>query len=308
MSYPRELAAGAMAGAISGFSTDLAFLPFDTLRANLNYGQSQGVSANPLTAMRQVGTEMIAAGGIFSLFRGTTAVMLLSPPVYGVYFGTYRAISKQIERHFDGPEHTPGWAYLVAGLNAEVFALGLFLPYDVCKQRLQLAPMHSREHVFSVMREVVATSGISGLYRGALASMATYAPFSALYFASYEQFKRLQLGPPKNAPAPTAAGEQEGIALRTHAAHFSSAIAAGAVSAAATQPIDVLKTRIQVGDIARTGNYDRTLWGTLRAALAHGGPRSLLRGTLARVLAIAPGCGCSMMIFEMVLPSLSGSR
>ncbi|KAG8458555.1 hypothetical protein KFE25_003090 [Diacronema lutheri] len=299
----RLLGAGA-AGAISGSSTDLAFLPFDTLRARLNYGQlTSATSANPLTAMRQVGAEMIAADGVASLFRGSSSVALFSAPTFGIYFGTYKAVALQLERRFGGPEHTPSWAYLGAGLNAELFALGLFLPYDVTKQRLQCAPLGSRDTVFSVLRHVLAASGPAGLYRGATAAMATYVPFSGLYFCSYERFKRALVGQARANDAQAAAAPSSAPAVP--AAHFLSAVAAATVAAVATQPLDCLKTRIQVGDLAGGRAAERTLLGTLRAALAHGGVSSLMRGTLARVLAIAPGCGCSMTVFEMVLPHIT---
>lgn len=294
----RYVAACAAAGAISGSSTDLAFLPFDTLRARLNYGQlTSATSANPLTAMRQAGAEMIAADGITSLFRGTSSVALFCAPTFAVYFGSYKAISSQLERRFGGAEQTPPWAYLVAGLNAELLALGLFLPYDVTKQRLQCAPLGSRIHVFGVVRQVLAASGPAGLYRGATASMATYVPFSGVYFCSYEYIKRALLD-----LVPTRA---EGKLTAAPAAHFVSAVSAGTLAAVITQPIDVLKTRIQVGDIAGGSGPERSMLGTLRSALARGGVSSLMRGSLARVLAIAPGCGCSMTIFELVMPRIS---
>jgi hypothetical protein len=300
---PQELGAAAAAGAISGLTTDMTFLPFDTLRARLNYfPSSRSASANPLTAMRQAGAEMVAAEGVFSLFRGSSAVALFCGPTMGIYFGTYKAVAMNIEARFGGPARTPGWAYLVAGLSAEAVALVLFLPYDVTKQRLQCASASSRQSVFGLSREIVAQHGVAGLYRGALATMATYIPFSGVYFATYEQLKRALL---PTQPAGVGAPGPSGAA--THAAHFAAAVSAGAASAFATQPIDVIKTRIQVGEFAggAGGGAERTMVGTLRAALVQGGVRTLMRGALARVLAIAPGCGCSMTIFEMALPRIT---
>lgn len=288
----------AASGAISGLSTDLAFLPFDTLRARLNYGQlTTATSANPYTAMRQAGAEMIAADGVASLFRGGTSVALFGAPVFGLYFGSYKVVSAQFEARFGGAEKTPAWAYLVAGLNAELLALGLFLPYDVTKQRLQCAPLGSRMHVFGVLGQVVAASGPAGLYRGAAASLATYVPFSGIYFCSYESTKRGLLG-----LAPEGEGRARSIAP---AAHFASAVAGSTVAALVTQPIDVLKTRIQVGDAGGGSGPERSMLGVLRAAIARGGVSSLMRGSFARVLAIAPGCGFSMTIFEMAMPRVS---
>jgi hypothetical protein len=304
---PVDVLAPAAAGALGGMCTDFTFLPFDTLRARLNYLQSSArLSANPLTAMRQASAQMVAAEGPFSLFRGASAVLLFCAPTYGAYFGVYKVVSTHIERRFGGAERTPGWAYLVGGLMAEVGALWLFLPYDVTKQRLQCAPASSRISVFGLLRQILAESGIGGLYRGGSAALATYIPFSGIYFGSYETFKRLLLRAIWPADGGSRGREGEGAsATAMHAVHFASAVSAGTVGAWLTHPIDVIKTRIQVGDLEHSGKYERTMLGTLRNAVAQGGLRGLFRGSFARVLAIAPGCGCSMTIFETALPLFS---
>lgn len=324
----RERRAAALAGAACGLCTDVLTLPFDTLRAKLNSGAAshgaagavagaagarRRASAAPGRALREVAARTLRAEGPAGLFRGLSAVVLFAPPAYALYFATYKTAAAAVEARCGGREATPAAAYFGAGLAAELAANLAYLPYDVTKQRLQVAPRRARPATaLPLAAHLVRTRGARALYRGALATLATYLPFSGLYFATYEGLKARLLPAERAgaaAPPPSAAREA--------CAHFSAAVCAGAVGAAATQPVDVIKTRLQVGGgalhaaggtggRAPTGPRAPTMLATLRAAVVREGWGSLLRGTYARVLSIAPGCGLSMMLFEAAFEGLHG--
>ena len=91
-------------------------------------------------------------------------------------------------------------------------------------------------------------------------------------------------------------------------------VVAGGAGALITQPLDCVKTRIQVGrqrlsnvvDGGRSGSGSGSGRGSLRAMdvlrdiLKEEGATALFRGSAARVLWLAPGCGVTIAVFESV--------
>ena len=87
-------------------------------------------------------------------------------------------------------------------------------------------------------------------------------------------------------------------------------VVAGGAGALITQPLDCVKTRIQVGrqrlsnvvDGGRSGSGSGSLraMDVLRDILKEEGATALFRGSAARVLWLAPGCGVTIAVFESV--------
>ena len=120
----------------------------------------------------------------------------------------------------------------------------------------------ARGTVLTATRLILRRDGLRGLYRGFLLTFATYGPFSAIYFWSYDLFTRHM-------------GQYPLI----------NGTLAGAVAGVATQPVDWLKTRVQVSCgrrrvlvAHRPGRGPRR--GRLGAVPGRGGARVLARGFL----------------------------
>jgi hypothetical protein len=291
-----QLAAVALAGALSGVINDLVTHPLDTLRAKLQTSRSSTLSTHPLVAMRSIAAATLAAEGVAGLYRGVSSVWLFSAPAYALYFGTYKAATARIDaawaRHSGGGTAAPTHLYFLGGLAAETTSNLLYIPYDVIKQRLQCAPPGTNENALSLALAMIKAEGPAGLYPGLLATCLSYGPFSGIYFAVYEQMRR--------SFAPHGAGEQ------ANAAVLGCAMSAGAVAATVTQPVDVIRTRIQVG--VHSGLGPPSIRSVLQGILRYEGPAVLFRGTLARMLALAPGCGLTMVLFEGFLRRFNRGR
>ena len=133
--------------------------------------------------------------------------------------------------------------------------------------------------------------GLRGLYRGFLLTFATYGPFSAIYFWSYDLFTRHM-------------GQYPLI----------NGTLAGAVAGVATQPVDWLKTRVQVSaDVG--GSSSRIVFDAIRdegvSALFRARRRArsgsgLLAGItmqVARVRSVGLGVSCRFLfVFASALP------
>ena len=286
-----SLANIALAGAMSGVINDVVTHPMDTLRAKLQTARSSTLSTHPLTAMRAMAAATVATEGLAGLYRGVSSVGLFSAPAYALYFGSYKAVAARIEESWEKSSGAtaPAYMYFLAGLAAEGASNVLYIPYDAIKQRLQCAPIGTNLNALSLSIAVVRAEGILGLYPGVLATILSYGPFSGIYFAVYEGLRRMFVS---DVPGVQSSGAVLGCA-----------ISAGSVAAIVTQPIDVIRTRIQVG--VHNGEGPPSVPSVMRNILQKEGHAVLLRGTLARVLSLAPGCGFTMMMFEGFLRRLS---
>merc|ERR1711933_396853 len=117
------------------------------------------------------------------------------------------------------------------------------------------------------------SEGLRGLYRAFFAHQATWAPFNGCYFMIYEQSKAWCID----------AGYADVEDNLEPLAQVSCACAAGIISSVITNPMDVLKTRLQV---ARANLEMFPYRNTLQAArhlLKHEGALGLVDGAFARV-------------------------
>ena len=124
-------------------------------------------------------------------------------------------------------------------------------------------------------RGILRRDGPRGLYRGIFLAFATYGPFSALYFHAYA-------GPSR-------------AARRVHDgdAALACGAAAGAFAGAATQPIDWIKTRVQISN-----ETNLSIARVVADGVRREGAGTVVRGTAARAFWLGASCGITMQVYE----------
>jgi len=268
---PQELVAGAAAGLVQ----DILMHPIDTLRARLDTMPSKERRVQPIrafiTAFR--GTSLRA------LYGGYGVAVFGSVPANALYFGGYHFWRRALGREGGDSQNTSWWLDAVAGFGAEVCANVMFTPMDVVKQRLQVAPEGTP--ISHVVRTLVQQHGVAGFWRGYFAGLAVWGPYSATYFCCFEMLK-----------------DRFGGKLSPTGDALVFGVCASAIAAAATQPLDCAKTRVQVG----TG--ESGVVGVMRTMLRTEGWAALMRGAGARVLWLAPGGGITLCVYESVIRQL----
>ena len=177
-----------------------------------------------------------------------------------------------------------------------------------------------------VFRQSVQEYGVKRLWTGLGSTMLRDAPFSAIYWFIYEHVKEVMLGDQKfeqidraNEYSTHRQGNhrinnqqqnnqtQMNTQLQSHNnhpqnssnashtpifIHFTSGALAGMIAAAITNPLDVIKTRIQ-GNIHQKvtfGEAWRTVWDQ----------KALLDGIGPRILRVAPACAIMISTYEML--------
>ena len=124
----------------------------------------------------------------------------------------------------------------LAGAGAGAIAATIVRPLDVLKTRLQVSTLRSGGDAYvstyQSLAHIAKTEGVHGLYRGLTPTIVALLPNWAVYFTVYESLKQVMSGGEEGHNGPPQ--------------HMASAAGAGAATVLFTNPLWVVKTRLQV--------------------------------------------------------------
>ncbi|KAM1520749.1 hypothetical protein ACFX10_011091 [Malus domestica] len=123
-----------------------------------------------------------------------------------------------------------------AGASAGAMAATFVCPLDVIKTRLQVHGMPSGQRgsiIVTSLQKILKTEGVKGMYRGLSPTILALLPNWAVYFTVYEQLKGLLHS------------HVHGSGELTIGENMIAAAGAGAATAISTNPLWVVKTRLQ---------------------------------------------------------------
>ncbi|GLJ42297.1 hypothetical protein SUGI_0875590 [Cryptomeria japonica] len=176
-----------IAGGCASIATSFIYTPTDCIKQQMQVGSQY---RNSWLALRSV----IDKGGFPMLYAGWGAVLCRNVPQSVIKFYTYEGL-----KHFAMRNHTKDkqlstlQTLAFGGLAGSTAAL-FTTPFDVIKTRLQTqipgSPTYY-EGVFQAFEHIAKREGLGGLYRGLLPRLVIYISQGALFFASYEFFKRV---------------------------------------------------------------------------------------------------------------------
>jgi len=230
-----------LASATAGVISRSLCHPLDTCKARLQNPGSE------FTSTLQVVRQTLRHEGIGGLYRGLGTVISIGTPAFVLYLATY----EQAKKTFLGMPALQGdYAFLGhfgAGMAAETVSCLVYVPVDVVKERLQVQRRLRSGHEISgtlpmyrgtwhALSTIMQTEGLRGVYRGYGATLLSFGPFSAFYFLFYEKFKQWSA---------TSVGvtKQEDVPFHLTLA---SAAGAGALASLITNPVDLVRLRLQV--------------------------------------------------------------
>ncbi|CAM0147826.1 unnamed protein product [Urochloa decumbens] len=262
-------AIGACAGAAAGAFTYAALLPLDAVKTRLQ------ASAAPSATSWQVFLDILRADGPLGLYRGLSAVILGSASSSAIYFGTCE-LAKSLLR----PHLPPFLVPPLAGASGNVSSSAIMVPKELITQRLQSGAATGRS--WQVLLSIIQNDGFFGLYAGYAATLLRNLPAGVLSYSSFEYLKAFTLKQ----------GNKEKL---TPGESVLCGALAGAISAALTTPLDVVKTRL----MTRVGTQGTcTVLGTMREVVAEEGLMGLSRGIGPRVLHSACFAAIGYCAFE----------
>jgi len=183
---------------------------------------------------------------------------------------------------------SPTLAPLVAGVTARTCLTSLLSPLELVRTNLQSTPKspdqpHTLSSVLGSIRRVVRQQGIVFLWRGLGPTLWRDVPFSGIYWAGYEAWKR----------------QFESHGKTGAYVAFASGAISGTTASLLTSPFDVLKTRRQA--LLMSGTLPSRETATIPLCLRimrTEGASALFAGALPRTAKIAPACGIMIACFE----------
>jgi hypothetical protein len=230
--------------------------PFELIKTRVQIRPSGG---SELAAMAEVARGVIADRGVLrGLFHGFP--WLVGPILFceGLYYTTYVVMKKamhDIAERYVTPQHREAVDLaipFVAGGLAEACNTIVSVPTDILTQRLQILPREIEGSGPAVIRTVLAEQGVAGLFRGTTVTIVSYVPFSAVWLGTYEALKGIIACVGKRegseragSGAAAAAARAQHSPWREHLVHAWCGAVAATAATVVTNPIDVVKTRMQ---------------------------------------------------------------
>jgi len=168
---------------------------------------------------------VLAQQGVAGLYSGVQAAILGSIISSSIYFGTYEMGKGIFSSIINCPKTLiPPLAAAVGNITSSA----ILVPKEVIKQRMQVGMVGSASEVFI---RTIQTEGVGGLYAGYSAALLRNLPSNIISFSTFEYLKLAWLR------------DSEKETLEPWQSVLSGAMA-GALSAAVTTPLDVVKTRL----------------------------------------------------------------
>lgn len=280
---------------MAGSFADVLTHPLSTIKTRI---QVQGCGGGSHGALHYRGVshalwQILRTEGPLALYRGLGAVVVGAGPAQGLYFGGYEAAKGVL----GSGQSTAG--NFAAGVCAQFCGSLAWVPMDVVKERLQVEGQvkvaKAYTGSFHAFSEILRHEGIIGIYRAFPMHQLTWAPFNGFYFMIYEKCKSMCID----------AGYEDGHDNLEPIAQVCCGSTAGIIAATVTNPLDVLKTRLQVAmanpEMFPFGNG----LGAARHLLRHEGPSAFMDGAAARAIWLTPRLTICVACYEIIKARLA---
>lgn len=180
---------------------------------------------------------------------------------------------------------------LTAGIIARSIITSVMSPLELVRTNLQSTPLspnnpHTLRSVLTSVSNLVSERGVLCLWRGLGPTLWRDVPFSGIYWASYETWKKS-----------FARQGYEGAWIA-----FICGAVSGTSAALITSPFDVLKTRRQALMMTPSNPHISSSISFLIRIVQTEGASALFTGIMPRMAKIAPACGIMIACFEVCYP------
>ncbi|KAK7311709.1 hypothetical protein RJT34_10015 [Clitoria ternatea] len=235
---------GGVASIVAGCTTH----PLDLIKVRMQLqGENKPLSLRPAFAFHShsplppppsgpitVGLRIVHTEGLAALFSGVSATVLRQTLYSTTRMGLYDVLKRHWTDHDRGT--MPLSRKIAAGLVAGGIGAAVGNPADVAMVRMQAdgrLPAGERRNykgVFDAIKRMCNQEGIGSLWRGSALTVNRAMIVTASQLASYDEFKERILG--------------YGLMNDGLGTHVAASFAAGFVAAVASNPVDVIKTRV----------------------------------------------------------------
>jgi solute carrier family 25 S-adenosylmethionine transporter 26 len=274
-----------IASALAAGCAKTLLAPFDTIKTMQQQARNGGKSLSLVEAARLVSSR---PRGVLELYAGLGVSVFGAMPSVGLYFGVYSyckdKLTPLLQSSLGYNEKVPisvsGARTLTVAVSAAIgntVASFSRVPYEVVKQKLQTGEYSS---TLVALRHMATTGGVRAFFPmgGVAIQMYRDIPYAIITLLTYECLKEHWVSQREKAPwRDMVAG---GIA--------------GGIGSFATNPMDVVKTRLQVDSYLYQGN----VWTCAAKTFEEGGPSAFLRGCVPRLIHKIPANAFFFVFYE----------
>ncbi|KAK2155694.1 hypothetical protein LSH36_233g03015 [Paralvinella palmiformis] len=283
-------------GGIASVTAEFGTFPVDTSKTRLQL-QGQHIDAK-FTELRYRGmihalSRIFQEEGIKALYSGLRPALLRQASYGTIKIGIYHSLKRLISKDIAQERLISN---VFCGVVAGVVSSAIANPTDVLKVRMQAhAEQFANQGMFSAFRDIFRQEGLSGLWRGVGPTANRAAVVAGVELPAYDISKKYLI--------------LSGYMRDNAVTHFLASFIAGLAGALASNPIDVVKTRLMNQRKLRvagctapeiyTGSVD-CLLQTCRTE----GFIALYKGFIPNWLRLGPWCIIVSFLLTVVLTSM----
>ncbi len=306
-----------LAGASARMTGATLTSPLDALKARVQFSQ-RNPEVYQFTSTKDVAKHMLFKEGLTSFYRGLPARLVYIGPASAISFLFY----EQFRHLFHKPKSSSSDYFqavlpLAAAGVFRVIGTCLRTPFDVTRQRMQVMGglkaysevstktknmqqsnnknKDTRPHrgvhrnSYQAFRSIIQTEGIRGLFAGVGITILRDIPFAIVYFLAYESVKTAQQ---------LAMDEYDNNNNKIGPInHMIAGSIAAACSVFISNPLDVIKTRLQTQGALSSPKY-KTIYSCIKSVIADDGYRGFMRGLVPRMFYLCPSAAITFSLYE----------
>jgi Mitochondrial carrier protein len=227
-------------------------------------------------------------GGFRNLYAGLGVTMIGSMPSVGLYFGVYSYCKQRWLSTTWGHHHATVGIAISAAIGNTVASFSR-VPYEVMKQNLQTGLYDTTWSLFRDMFQDPSKMSLLLFPKGSVwIQMIRDVPYAVVTLLLYETLQgHFGKKPSKTTVSPPAKSPLRDALLGGFA---------GGVGSWVTNPMDVIKTRLQTDH--QSALYNGNILLCFRTVWQEGGPSALLRGSIPRLVHKVPANALFFLFYE----------
>ncbi|KAG0562895.1 hypothetical protein KC19_9G180600 [Ceratodon purpureus] len=306
----KGFAGGGLASMIAGFATH----PLDLIKVRMQL-QGEGASAPALAYALQggnahspavarpgpfgVGIDVARSEGVGALYSGVSATLLRQVLYSSTRMGLYEYLKREWRDESQEGSGIPLYKKVTAALVSGGFGAVVGNPADLAMVRMQAdgrLPVHERRNytgVGNALLRMVKQDGVASLWTGSAPTVTRAMLVTAAQLATYDQIKDSII---EHDAVP------EGLATQVVAS-----CGAGVLASVASNPIDVVKTRVMNMKVAEgeAAPYRGALDCAVKTVRAEG-PMALYKGFIPTVTRQGPFAIVLFLSLEQIKKVIEG--
>lgn len=282
------------AGTVGGIAQVLVGQPFDIVKVRM-----QTSPAGTYAGMLDCASRLLRHEGPLAFYKGTLTPLLGIGACVSIQFGALEGAKRALAARNAPGQPLSGLQLLAAGSFAGLANSVVSGPVEHIRIRLQTQSATKPEYngPFHAMRKIWGAHGISGIFKGQVATLLREASGYGVYFWAYEELVKHEM-------------RTKGIARKDISPAKAVLFGAGAGYAlwAVIYPIDMIKSRMQTdGFTPATGQKYRNTIDCVRTVWHTEGWRAFTRGLGPTLIRSPFANGATFLGFEMASRALNSS-